>query len=113
MKPLNLLEIGVIAALATYRITLLFSRESGPGDIFGRIRYQLGVRPDEHSKETATGWLSEAILCPYCFSVWVGIVITGFILVTHVLNVGNVAIFILLPFALSGISVFFFKWAGV
>jgi hypothetical protein len=106
-------ELLIIAALAVYRITLLFSREKGVGDMFGWIRYKLGVRFDENSQEISTGWLSEAILCPYCFSVWVGIVTTGFILVCHTLNADNIALIVLLPFAFSGISVFLFKLTGV
>lgn len=106
-------ELLIVAALAVYRLTLLFSRESGPGDMFGWIRHQLGVRHDEYSQETATGWLSEAILCPYCFSVWMGIVITAFILIARAGNVDAIVFIILLPFAFSGLSVFLFKWTGV
>lgn len=101
-------ETLFIMAFATYRLTLLFSKEAGPLDMFGWIRYQLGVRPDEHSRETATGFWSELILCPYCFSVWVGIVLTVFVVLAP-----SVAAVVLLPFALSGVSVFLFKWAGV
>lgn len=102
------LENLLIIAFATYRLTLLFSKEAGPLDMFGWIRFKLGVRHDEHSRETATGFWSELILCPYCFSVWVGIVLTVYWLVA-----GDIALITMLPFTLSGVVVFCFKWAGV
>lgn len=105
-------ELLIIAALAVYRLTLLFSREAGPGDIFGRLRARMGVRYDEHSQPYGSNWLSEGILCPLCTSVWVGIGVTLFVLVTHWLNLDSAALYILLPFALSGISVFLFRWVG-
>lgn len=103
----------IVAALATYRLTLLLSREHGPAEIFARFRYVLGVRPDEYSKETATGFWSELILCPYCLSVWIGFLITVFIAAALYFQFETIAFFVLLPFALSGLSVFFYKWAGV
>lgn len=101
-------ELLILAALATYRLTLLFSKEAGPGDIFGRLRYWVGVRPDVYSKETATGFLSELILCPYCLSVWIGFCAALLMAIAPL-----VAFWLFLPFALSGLAVFFFKWAGV
>jgi uncharacterized protein DUF1360 len=103
----------LIAALATYRLTLLVSKEAGPFDIFGRFRTWAGVKYDEYSKPYATGQLSEMILCPYCSSVWVGIGVTILVGAAAYLNLLTLITFVLLPLALSGLSVFFFKWTGV
>lgn len=101
------IETLLIIAFATYRLTLLFSKENGPKDIFEWIRFKLGVRRDEHSREVATGFWSELILCPYCFSVWVGITVT-----LSIVLIPAIALWCLLPFALSGVSVFLFRWVG-
>lgn len=106
-------ELIVIAIFATYRITLLLSAEKGPADIFGKIRSRMGVKYDQYSNAYGTNWLSEGVLCPYCLSVWVGIGVALFIFAAGYFNIENVVIYILLPFALSGASVFLFKWAGV
>jgi len=103
----------LIAALATYRLTLLVSKEAGPFDIFGRFRTWAGVKYDEYSKPYATGQLSEMILCPYCSSVWIGIGVTILVGAAAYLNLLTLITFVLLPLALSGLSVFFFKWTGV
>jgi hypothetical protein len=48
----------IVAALATYRISLLFSKESGPARIFAKLR-------KAPPKKSATAeWLS----CLFCFS---------------------------------------------
>lgn len=48
----------LLACLATYRISLLFTRESGPAKIFARLR-------KAPAKNSATSdWLS----CIFCFS---------------------------------------------
>lgn len=103
----------LLAALATYRLTLLVSKEAGPFDIFGRFRTWSGVKFDEYSNPFSTGQLSEMILCPYCTSVWIGIGVTIVVGAAVYLNFLTLISFVLLPFALSGLSVFLFKWAGV
>lgn len=109
MQPETLL----IAALATYRLSLLISKEEGPFDMFGRLRSALGVRFDEYSKPYPTNTLSAAVLCPYCLSAWIAGAIALFI-ATGMLTGHLVAFsFVLLPLALSGASVFLFKWTGV
>lgn len=106
-------EILLITLLATYRITLLISKERGPFDMLGRFRTWAGIKFDEYSNPIATGELSEGILCPYCLSVWIGIGITTLIGIAAILGNVNVALWLLFPFAISGAAVFFFKWAGV
>jgi len=103
----------LLAALATYRLTLLIHKESGPFDILGRFRTWAGVTYDTYSNPVSNGELSAAILCPYCLSVWIGIGVTILLIVAMLLNAETVAIYILLPFALSGLAVFLFRYAGV
>lgn len=103
----------VLAALATYRITLLLSKEAGPFDMFGRFRTWAGVKYDQYSNPYGTGQLSEMILCPLCTSVWVGIGFTILVGVAAYLNLLTLITLLLLPFALSGFAVFLFKWTGV
>ena len=107
------LETIIILALATYRLSLLISKEQGPFDIFGKFRDWAGIKFDAYSNPVATGQLSEAIICPYCLSVWVGICATLGLAVAHAAGVEKYYLLVLLPFALSGLAVFFFKWAGV
>ena len=107
------IEYLLIAALATYRITLLINKESGPFDLFGRFRTWAGVTYDQYSNPVSSGQLSEAILCPFCLSVWIGICVTLFIGAAWLLNAEKIALYCLLPFALSGASTFIFKWTGV
>lgn len=64
------LEAVVVLGLAVWRVAYLLSHESGPFDLFGRLRRTLGAREvvtGAWSAETVAGKL---ILCPLCLSVW-------------------------------------------
>lgn len=108
-----IIETFIIIALATYRLTLLISKESGPFDIMGKFRTWVGVRYDQYSNPVPTGQISEMVLCPYCLSVWMGICATLLWVVAQGVGAEKIYFFALLPFALSGLAVFFFKWTGV
>jgi len=101
-----------LIALATYRLTLLFSKEAGPWDMFGKFRTLLGVKYDAYSNPYATNPISEMILCPFCTSVWIGIVITIGWVAAQLLGIEKIYLTVLLPFALSGFAVFLFRWVG-
>jgi hypothetical protein len=107
------LETLLVLALATYRLSLLISKEAGPFDLMGRFRTFVGVKFDEHSRPYATGQVSEMVLCPFCLSVWIGFGVTLLLIGAMVAGVEKYLTYALLPFALSGLSVFFFKWTGV
>lgn len=107
------LETIVILALTVYRLTLLISKEAGPFDMMGRFRTWIGVKFDEHSRPYATGQVSEMVLCPFCLSVWVAICVTLIAAGAYGFGVEKYVLWVFLPFALSGVSVFFFKWTGV
>jgi hypothetical protein len=106
------LEYLLIIALSTYRLSLLISKEAGPFDILERFRVWAGVTYDQYSNPVSNGQFSAGILCPFCLSVWIGTCVTLYVGITTYLGIGNIAIYPLLPFALSGFSVFLFKWTG-
>lgn len=61
----------LLLMLAVFRITLMLTREAGPGHVFERLRVRLGVAYDAYSAPYATGFWSQLLLCPWCLSVWV------------------------------------------
>jgi len=65
--------IFVVLALAVWRLSSLIARESGPFDLFTKLRHFLGVRFDEKSEPIATNSISEGVLCMWCNSIWVGL----------------------------------------
>lgn len=107
------IEYLIIVALAVYRLTLLINKESGPFDMLGRFRTWAGVKYDQYSNPVSTGELSAAIICPYCLSVWIAICVTLYLVITWFLNIEDLAVLLLLPFALSGVSAYLFRIAGV
>jgi len=99
----------LIMAFATYRLSYMIHTERGPADIFGRFRTRIGVKFDTYSAPYATNWVAEGVLCFYCLSVWVGMLITLFVGGGYYLGIENVVLFILMPFALSGAAILLFK----
>lgn len=73
-----------IFLLATWRISSLIYREHGPCHIFDRVRTAIG--------RTAIG--VELLSCFWCFSVWIGLILTPLYLIRR-------GAYIVLPFALS------------
>lgn len=102
----------IIAALAVYRVTLMLNAESGPGDIFARVRVKLGVRYDEYSKPYGKGAVADAVLCFYCLSVWVAVGATVWLAVCKHFNRLDIGLVLLIPFALSGVAVYLKKAVG-
>lgn len=58
----------VVAVLATWRLTHLFSKEDGPADLLVRMRSALG-----------SGILGQLLDCFYCLSLWVAAPISFFV----------------------------------
>ena len=102
----------LVASLAVYRITYLLHSESGPFDMFGWLRSHLGVRYDEHSNPYSTGAISEMLLCFYCLSVWAGLAAALLLWLSQRGDNLDLALYVLLPFALSGAAAFMTRWAG-
>lgn len=109
---MTLLEIGIVALLATYRFTFMLNSENGPADIFGRWRTWMGVQYDAHSRPIGTNWRAEAILCFYCLSVWIATLVTAALVVGALSHVLEGVLIVLTPFALSGGAIYLKKAVG-
>lgn len=107
------IETFLVLALTTYRLTLLINKEAGPFDMMGRFRSWVGIKFDTYSNPYATNQFAEMILCPLCLSVWIGVGVTILWVVARLSGVEIILFYALLPFALSGLAVFIFKWTGV
>ena len=95
----------LILALATWRISSLLANEDGPYNIFERLRQWSGVHYDAYSNPQGSNELAKMLMCILCNSVWVGAALT----VTYWL-LGDVAIWLSLPFALSAVAVIGYEW---
>lgn len=64
----------LILLFANWRLTNLASdpKEDGPAEILPKIRRLAGVRFDQNSKPYGTWWGAEAMMCPWCVSIWWG-----------------------------------------
>ena len=95
---MNITEL-LILIFATWRITNLFvdDSEGGPWDVLHVIRYHAGVRYDDKRRAYGVNMLSRAMICFWCFSLWVGLFVLLMSLVPY-----WIGFYLLLPFALSG-----------
>lgn len=109
---MTLLELSLIAMLSTYRLTLMLNSESGPAEIFSRIRTKLGVRYNEHSNPYGTNWVAEGVLCFYCLSVWIAFAVVAVLGFAALLGHIEAGVYLLFPFALSGGAVYLKKAVG-
>lgn len=67
-----------ILIASVWRIASLFVNEDGPFDIFVHIRKFSGVYYDEFSNVHGKNVVSKALLCLWCFSIWVAIPLAFF-----------------------------------
>lgn len=67
--------IFLLYIFAAFRITILFSKDNGPYDVFDWIRYKLGVRTtldsDGNPELVSERFLGRLIICTGCFSGYV------------------------------------------
>lgn len=95
----------IVLILATWRISSLFVNEDGPFGLFSFIRYGVGVKYDEHSQPYSNNVIGSLLSCVWCFSFWVGLVLTlGYS------QYPNPTILVCLPFALSAGAILVNKW---
>jgi hypothetical protein len=83
-------------ALATFRLTVMLTKDNGPGWIFKKLR---GLVKKETPKKAH---LDEGVECPWCASVWFG---TAWAIADFYLHDNPVYAVILLAIALSGAAV--------
>jgi hypothetical protein len=64
----------LIGILATWRISslLVSDHETGPFDLFGRLRDAVGVNYTADSRRVGSNELARVFTCIWCMSVWVG-----------------------------------------
>lgn len=68
--------LELIAILAVWRLSSLLVMESGPFEMFARLRQLLGVRYDQYNRCTSAngkGLLPGILCCIWCCSMWVSI----------------------------------------
>lgn len=96
----------LILILATWRISNLIvdDNEDGPWELLPRLRYVAGVRYDDKSRPYGTNVVARAILCIWCTSFWVGVILTVGVVTSASLSAGlwSPFVYLMLPFALSG-----------
>lgn len=87
----------LIASLATFRLSRLFSQEEGPLSLFRRARREVPAKTNA----------GRGVRCPFCLSVWFGSLATAYLWwLGHV----PAELMPLYGFALSGASVFIHTW---
>jgi hypothetical protein len=67
----------IIRALATLRVAILITEEDGPFDIVPRLRARISNwvwEDDVYHLER--GWAEDGIVCLWCVSFWVGLIIS-------------------------------------
>lgn len=89
------MELAVFI-LATWRLSSLLAQETGPADVFARLRLALGVWYDEGGEPHGHNVAAQAVTCIWCVSVWVG---AAFALAWYLWPA--VAFWLAVPFALS------------
>ncbi len=62
----------IIFALATWRLASLLAAESGPYDVFARLRAWAGVEYTPDERVIANTELARGLVCVWCNSVWIG-----------------------------------------
>lgn len=69
----------LILSLAIARVSLFIAMEDGPFRFMDKVRYLVGVRPDETGLgHYGTNTFAEGLICYRCNSFWVALVVGAF-----------------------------------
>lgn len=98
----------VIYGLAVYRLSNILANESGPFDVFDKLRCFLGVKYNELSVPYGTNAVSKGMICVWCNSVWIGLLIT----LAHIFLKQDIVYYACLPFALSSVAMIVNTYVG-
>lgn len=93
----------VVLGLATWRLSSLVATpdDDGPWEMFLRFRKAVGVEYDEQTgMYYGKNEFSRGIMCVWCVSVWIGVVLGFFYWL-----LGDAVVWCSLPFALSGAAI--------
>jgi hypothetical protein len=89
----------LILALATFRISSLIADEDGPLGLFEWTRSKMGVRRDEKGENYGTNNFAVGLVCQWCNSLWIGIV-----LAILYMWLKEMIVFVCLPLSLSAVT---------
>jgi hypothetical protein len=89
----------LILVLATFRISSLVADEDGPLGVLEYLRELAGIKRDERGSTYGTNNFAVGVICLWCNSLWIGILLT-----ILYLWFGQMFIFICWPLALSAVT---------
>lgn len=67
-----------IKILAVYRLCILLIDDDCPYEACSKLRDFVGVRYTMHGERAATNELAKLFNCPYCLSLWLGLIVSKF-----------------------------------
>ena len=102
-----LLSSAIILAFAVYSIGRFLSdvEMNGPWYILDKLRHRVGVRFTDASAPYGTNIFAEAMLCQYCNSFWIGLIVAALYFV-----LGDIMLWLMLPFAIQGAVTVLVDW---
>lgn len=68
----------LIKILAVYRLCILLIDDDCPYEICTKLRDFVGVRYTMYGERKATNELAKLFNCPYCLSLWLGLLVSKF-----------------------------------
>lgn len=89
----------IILALATFRISHLIADEDGPLGLFEWGRGKVGVRRDEKGENYGTNNFAVGLVCQWCNSIWIGVVLMLLYIYTK-----QITVWVCFPLALSAVA---------
>lgn len=92
----------LVASLALWRVTALIVKESGPFDVFYRIRERVGIHHDDNGDicEIEDRWLPKLMSCVWCLSMFLALFYAPL-----VWFLPEIVIPVSFPFALSAVAI--------
>lgn len=92
-----------IFGLAVWRISSMLVNETGPWQIFERLRNRVGILHDQDGKpyQYPDGFFPQLLSCTWCCSVWVGAGVTAWSVFSY-----RSIYYISLALALSAFAIF-------
>ncbi len=95
----------LILALATFRISSLIADEDGPLGALERLRVLVGAKRDEQGNTYGTNQFATGLICQWCNSVWIGVILAIFYMWLK-----EMTVLICLPLALSTVTMILARW---
>jgi hypothetical protein len=95
----------LILALATFRISSLIADEDGPLGLFEWLRSRIGVERDTQGKTYGTNNFSVGLVCQWCNSIWIGVILMLLYMTTK-----QITVWICFPLALSAVTMILERW---